>query len=74
MSMVLNDSEHVGRLARERSERRQYRMFYALAFPLCFGAALVSRIIGQRQAGTPKSILRHAKALAGATVPMVFMG
>lgn len=74
MSLVLNTAGDRGRLARERSERRQYRLFYALAFPLCLGAALVARVAGIRPAGAQKSILGHAKALAGATVPMVFMG
>jgi hypothetical protein len=62
------------RHARERAERRQYRIFYALAFPISLGAALVSRAIGRRPHGAPKSILGHAKALAGATIPIVFMG
>lgn len=73
MSFVANaavDNHH----ARERAERRQYRILYALAFPLFLGAALVARVTGQRSPGAPRSIPAHAKALAGAIIPMVFMG
>ena len=62
------------RHARDRAARRQYRTLYALAFPLCLGGALVARAIGHKPQGASKSIFGHAKALAGATIPMVFMG
>jgi hypothetical protein len=74
MSFIANASGYQARHARDRAARRQYRILYALAFPLCLGAALVARAIGHGPHGAPKSILVHAKALAGATIPMVFMG
>jgi hypothetical protein len=74
MMSFIHATGYETRHARERAERRQYRIFYALAFPIGLGAALVSRAIGRRPSGAPKSILGHAKALAGATIPMLFMG
>jgi hypothetical protein len=74
MMSFIHASGYETRHARERAERRQYRILYALAFPIGLGAALVSRAIGRRPLGAPKSILGHAKALAGATIPMLFMG
>lgn len=70
----INATGYEARHARDRAARRQYRVLYALAFPLCVSAALVARAAGHRTHGAPKSILGHAKALAGSTIPMVFMG
>jgi hypothetical protein len=74
MSFILHATGYQAHHARDRAARRQYRILHALAFPLCLGAALVARAIGQRPHGAPKSILGHASALAGSIVPMVFMG
>ena len=43
-------------------------------FPLFLIAALVLRVAGQAGTHTQLSLYTHAKALAGATIPMVFMG
>jgi hypothetical protein len=73
MSLVLNGSESHGR-ARDRAEHRQYRILYTLSFPLFLAVAIVARLTKPRGEGARRSIFVHAKALAGATIPMVFMG
>jgi hypothetical protein len=70
MSLVMNDT----RISRERATRRQYRLLFAAGFPLFFVAALVLRVAGQAGTHGQLSLFSHAKALAGATIPMVFMG
>jgi len=70
MSLVMNESRHL----RERATRRQYRLMFVAGFPLFLIAALVLRVAGQAGSHTQLSLYTHAKALAGATIPMVFMG
>jgi len=74
MMSFIHTAGFEARHARERAARRQYRILYALAFPLCVGGALVARAVRHGPQGASKSILGHAKALAGATIPMIFMG
>ena len=74
MSLVMNTSRSGERLLRERATRRQYRLLFAAGFPLFFVAALVLRVAGQAGSQSQLSLFSHAKALAGATIPMVFMG
>ncbi len=70
MSLVMNESRH----SRERATRRQYRLMFLAGFPLFLVAAFALRLAGQAGTHGQLSLYTHAKALAGATIPMVFMG
>ena len=70
MSLVMNESRH----SRERATRRQYRLMFLAGFPLFLVAAFSLRLAGQAGTHGQLSLYTHAKALAGATIPMVFMG
>ena len=70
MSLVMTESRH----SRERATRRQYRLMFVAGFPLFLLGALVLRVAGQAGTHGQLSLFSHAKALAGATIPMVFMG
>ncbi|MCQ0989637.1 hypothetical protein [Jiella marina] len=62
-----------------RAEKQEYRMVYALTFPLFFAVALVSRVLPARLRPIPFgnggffAVFRDARAAAHSVLPYAFM-
>ena len=69
-------SSHGDDVRRSRTKRssREYRMIYAVTFPLFLVAACVARVTGHTSNTGERSIYGEAKKLASASIPMAFMG
>jgi hypothetical protein len=53
----------------------EYKILYAVSFPLFLIVATLSRLTSEGvRHGDNRSILANARALAGDTLPMAFMG
>ncbi|MBO0661742.1 hypothetical protein LQ948_04085 [Jiella sp. MQZ9-1] len=66
-------------LSQFRAERQEYRMVFAVTFPIFFTVALVSRLLPARLRPTPFgqsgvfAVFRDAKAAAHSVLPYAFM-
>jgi hypothetical protein len=69
-------SSHSDEVRRTRTKRssREYRIIYALTFPLFFVAACITRVTGHAKNTGERSVYGEAKKLASASIPMAFMG
>ena len=62
-----------------QSERQEYRLIYALSFPLFVGVAILSRLMPERlrpipfASGSFFAVLRDARAAAHSILPYAFM-
>ena len=66
-------------LSNFRADQQEYRVVYAVTYPIFFTAALVSRLLPPRLRPTPfekggfLSVFRDAKAAANSVLPFAFM-